>query len=102
VTCWKLPGDRDQSPGAGGPRPHGRGLPGPAIAAALFISLGTVKGHKNALYQKLGAHNGAQAVHLAYQAGLLSACDPGDLVVVRQAREMGYRIALAPLAGGAQ
>jgi DNA-binding CsgD family transcriptional regulator len=78
------------------------GYQDPAIAAELFISLGTVKGHKNALYQKLGAHNGAQAVHLAYQAGLLSACDPGDLVVVRQAREMGYRIALAPLAGGAR
>jgi DNA-binding CsgD family transcriptional regulator len=46
------------------------GYQDPAIAAALFISLGTVKGHKNALYQKLGAHNGAQAVHLAYQAGL--------------------------------
>jgi DNA-binding CsgD family transcriptional regulator len=78
------------------------GYQDPAIAAALFIAHGTVKTRKAAIYQKLGAHNGAQAVHLAYQAGLLSACDPGDLVVVRQAREMGYRIALAPLAGGAR
>lgn len=76
------------------------GYQDPATAAALFISHSTVKTWKTSLYQKLGAHNGAQAVHLAHQAGLFSACDPDDLAVVRQAREMGYRIALAPLAGG--
>ena len=79
-----------------------KGYQDPDIAAELFIGHGTVKHHKASLYQKLGAHNGAQAVHLAYQAGLLMVCDPDDLAVVRQAREMGCRIALAPLAGGAR
>jgi DNA-binding CsgD family transcriptional regulator len=78
------------------------GYKDPDIAAALFISHSTVKTRKMDLYRKLGAHTGAQAVHLAYQAGLLSAGDPEALAVIRQAREMGYQIALVPLAGGAR
>lgn len=77
------------------------------IAAELFISHSTVKTWKATLYQKLGAHNGARAVHNAYQAGLLVAF--GDdyevvaeqLAIVRQALEMGYQLALVPIGGEA-
>jgi DNA-binding CsgD family transcriptional regulator len=71
------------------------------IAARLRTSLGTIKADTGGLYAKLGARTAAQAVHNGHQAGHLGGPD-GDLVVVQCAREMGYRIALAPLAGGAR
>lgn len=75
------------------------GLEGSEIAAALFISPHTVKYHRSQLFKKLGARTGGQAVHLGYQAGLLTAVDPGDLAVVRQAREMDCWLALVPMGG---
>lgn len=47
------------------------GLEMTEIAAALYISPHTVKTHRLKILTKLGAHNAAHAVHLAYQAGLL-------------------------------
>jgi DNA-binding CsgD family transcriptional regulator len=77
------------------------GLETPQIAAALFLSQHTVKTYKLKLYGKLGAHTAAQAVHLAYQHGHIGAI-ADDLAVLQQARELGCRLALAPLAGGAR
>lgn len=75
------------------------------IAAKLFISSNTVKTWKTRLYEKLNARNGAHAVHLAYQRGDLIRHNDDEAVkeaiaLALHAREMGYRIALAPLAGG--
>lgn len=64
-------------------------------------SLATVKADVASLYAKLGARTAAQAVHNGHLAGLLGA-PADDLVVVLAARELGCRIALAPLAGGAR
>jgi DNA-binding CsgD family transcriptional regulator len=70
------------------------------IAGRLRTSLGTVKADLAALYAKLGAINAAHAVHIGHRVGLLGG-PAEDVAVVQQARQMGYRIALAPLAGGA-
>jgi DNA-binding CsgD family transcriptional regulator len=78
------------------------GLETPQIATRFHISENTVKSYKARLYEKLGARTAAHAVHLAYQAGLLGAAQADDLAVLQQARELGYRLALAPLAGGAR
>lgn len=81
------------------------GLDSPAIGERLFLGEGTVKEWRSRLYRKLGAHTAAQAVHHAHQAGLLDTrladlqALTEDLALVQQAHEMGYRIALAPLAG---
>lgn len=48
-----------------------RGADNPAIAARLRISPFTVKTHLNRAMSKLGAHDRAQVVVLAHQAGLL-------------------------------
>lgn len=48
------------------------GLTVERIGKRLFISQSTVKSHMKQLYAALGAHSAAQAVHLGYQAGLLT------------------------------
>jgi len=75
----------------------------PAIADELCISRSTVKTWKAKLFEKLGAHNGAQAVHLAYRRGDLwpeeFAGVLEEAALIRQGREMGYRIALVRVDG---
>jgi LuxR family maltose regulon positive regulatory protein len=41
------------------------------IAAALFLSLNTVKGYTKSLYRKLGAASRAEAVHRGRRLGLI-------------------------------
>ncbi len=48
------------------------GLANPAIAARLFIGVGTVKTHINRLFAKLGATSRIQAVARARELGLLA------------------------------
>lgn len=69
------------------------------IAKDLLISHATVKSTMGDLFERLGAHRAAQAVHVAYQRGILLA-EPADadaVALVRLAERMGYRIALVPL-----
>ena len=47
------------------------GLSNDAIAARLVISSHTVKTHVNRAMMKLGAHDRAQLVVIAYESGLL-------------------------------
>jgi LuxR family maltose regulon positive regulatory protein len=42
------------------------------IAAELYLSMNTVRTHQRHLYDKLGAHNRAQAVARARALGLLT------------------------------
>lgn len=49
-----------------------QGLSNPAIAAQLFISIGTVKTHTNHIYGKLGVTNRVEAVTKAQALSLLS------------------------------
>lgn len=46
----------------------GSGLTNPEIAAALFVSIATVKTHVNRIFQKLGVRTRAQAILIAVQA----------------------------------
>ena len=50
----------------------GRGMPNTAIADELFIGTATVKTHVARLFAKLGAHDRAQLVIIAYETGLVS------------------------------
>lgn len=54
-----------------------RGMPNKVVAAALSISVGTVKSHTAAILDKLGARNRTEATVVAAQRGLLR----GQLVV---------------------
>ena len=47
-------------------------LPGPEIAAELFVSLSTIRTHLRNVYAKLGVHSRADAVTRARELGLLS------------------------------
>jgi DNA-binding NarL/FixJ family response regulator len=48
-----------------------RGLSNQDIAAAMFVSLATVKTHVNRILTKLGLRSRAQAVVTAYETGLV-------------------------------
>lgn len=75
------------------------GLSKQQIAAELHVSLSTVATFKEHLYEKLGAHNGAQAVAIAYRRGILAA-DPGLVEaadLMRRAGALGYRLSITPL-----
>ncbi|GIH94287.1 response regulator [Planobispora siamensis] len=50
-----------------------RGRTNQEIAAELFISLSTVKGHVSAVLTKLGARNRAEIVAWAWESGLMTA-----------------------------
>ncbi|MER8100856.1 response regulator transcription factor [Kitasatospora sp. NPDC094016] len=50
-----------------------RGLPNPAIAAHLGLSVATVKTHVRRLLAKLHAHDRAQMVAIAYETGMVTA-----------------------------
>ncbi|MFE7976126.1 response regulator [Streptomyces shenzhenensis] len=53
----------------------GRGLANAEIAAALFMSVATVKTHVSRVLAKLGLNNRVQIALLAYDAGLLDGTD---------------------------
>jgi len=57
----------------------GRGKSNGDIAADLFISAATVKTHVARLFAKLGAHDRAQLVIIAYEAGLVVPSSAGEL-----------------------
>jgi DNA-binding NarL/FixJ family response regulator len=52
-----------------------QGLANPEIGERLFISPHTVKTHVNRVMSKIGAHDRAQLVILAYETGMLR---PGE------------------------
>lgn len=73
-----------------------------SIAAQLYIAITTAKHTRATLYAKLRARTAAHAVAIGHQRGYL-AVSPDlaeDLVVIRAARELGYRIALVKAGEG--
>ena len=48
------------------------GLSNDEIAQRLFLSENTIKQHAADLYERLGARNRANCVHVAHEAGLLA------------------------------
>lgn len=67
------------------------------IAGKTHLSESTVKNCLNRALAALGARNRNHAVAIAYQRGILGDGTDQNLAMLRQAREMGYRIALVPL-----
>lgn len=70
-----------------------------AIAGQLYISLASVKTFSGMLYAKLGARTAAQAVAIGYQRGYLAVAPElaESLTLIRDAQELGYRLALVPI-----
>lgn len=56
----------------------GRGWNNRAIAEALGLTQGTVKGHVSRIFDKLGVEGRTQAALLAVREGLVPVADPGD------------------------
>ena len=54
----------------------GHGLTNQEIAERLFLSMATVKTHVNRVFAKLGLHDRAQAVVLAYETGVVLPARP--------------------------
>jgi DNA-binding NarL/FixJ family response regulator len=48
-----------------------RGLANPEITETLVMSIETLRSHLKGIYRKLGAHDRAQAVAMAYEWGLV-------------------------------
>lgn len=70
----------------------------PAIARQLHVSQSAIKNIRGLIFEKLGAHNIAHAVAVAYHRGIL-AVDPeihDAAALVRQAAATGHRLALIP------
>lgn len=69
----------------------------PDIADRLHASFGTVKGWQQQLYRRLGVNTGPHAVAEAFRRGILGDPDVAEAAaVLRQAAELGYRLAVVP------
>ena len=56
-----------------------RGLTNTEIAAAMFVTEATVKTHVSNVFARLGIHDRAQAVIVAYETGLVQPGEPGGV-----------------------
>ncbi|MET0416023.1 MAG: hypothetical protein ABW022_08385 [Actinoplanes sp.] len=66
------------------------------IAELLHLTIGETKHARRRLLAALGGRTSAHTVAIAYREGHLGDGTDEDLAVVRQARELGYRVALVP------